>query len=124
MMTVGERIKEQRLRNNMTMEILAKMIGVRKATVSRYESGAITVPSEKIKAIADALDVAPGYLMGWLDFPGQTSILDGIIESDYTVKPVKVDKRERLLDIVRNAPEEQLDLLIGIAEAVIKNRKG
>ena len=126
-MTVGERIKEQRLRNKMTMEMLARMIGVKKATVSRYESGSITVPSAKIKAIADVLDVAPEYLLGWKDWlPGQTNMLTmyGLNDfTDYTANPEQPTPKQRLLSIINEASEDQIDLLLSLAEAVIKNRK-
>lgn len=51
---------------NLSMEELAKKVGVSKATVQRWESGEIkNVRRDKIARIADALETTPAYLMGW-----------------------------------------------------------
>ena len=67
-MTIGDRILEKRDEHGMTLEDIAKLIGVSRQTMSRYETGAIKgVPSDKIELIAKALGTTPGYLMGWED---------------------------------------------------------
>lgn len=53
------------------MEELAKRAGVTKATIHRWETGEITaIKSDKIAALAEALEVSPAYLMGWPEKPG------------------------------------------------------
>lgn len=65
-MGLKENIKMKRLENKMTMEELAKKIGTSKPTIQRYESGKITnIPSDKIEAMARALNTTPEFLMGW-----------------------------------------------------------
>lgn len=65
-MNIGQKIHQARKAKGMTMEELGKVIGVRRATISRYESGIITdIPPSGIAAISRALDVTPSYLMGW-----------------------------------------------------------
>ena len=65
-MTIGERIRKKRDEHDMTLEDIAKLIGVSRQTMSRYETGAIKgVPSDKIELIAKVLGSTPGYLMGW-----------------------------------------------------------
>lgn len=67
-MTVGERIKMLRTEQHMTLEDVAKGIGTSRATVSKYENGAITnIPLDKIEAIAKLFGVASSYLTGWTD---------------------------------------------------------
>lgn len=67
-MNIGERIKFKRLEKDMTLEDLAKITGVSKPTIFRYESGEIkNIPSDKIEKLAQGLNVSPGYLMGWED---------------------------------------------------------
>lgn len=69
-MTKGERIKGLRQGLGLTMEELGKKIGVSKPTIKRYESGIIdNIPSDKIEALAKALDSTPQYIMGWTDRP-------------------------------------------------------
>lgn len=61
-------INQRRTELNMTMEELAKLIGVSTPTIQRYESGEIkNVRRDKIKLLADALQCSPAYLMGWED---------------------------------------------------------
>ena len=125
--TVGARIREVRKERKITLQELAEKLGVRHTTVSRYEKGIITIPSDKLKAIADILEVSPEYLLGWKDWvPGQINLLTefGLIDYDYTVHPSKLTPRQRLLELINEAPDEKIDLLIDIAEAVIKGRKG
>ncbi len=63
-------IKHRRTILDMTMDELAKLIGVSTPTVQRYESGEIkNVRHDKIKLLADALQCSPAYLMGWDENP-------------------------------------------------------
>ena len=65
-MGVKENIKSKRIERKMTLEDLAKSVGVSRQTIQRYESGVIgNIPSDKIELIARALDTSPAYLMGW-----------------------------------------------------------
>lgn len=132
-MSIGQRIKEARIDKQMTMEELGKVIGVRRATISRYESGEIGVNSHKIEAIAAALDVTPGYLMGWTDLPDQMDVFDmpGMTAGDRAAayadaakqQARKSEKRRALEALVNSATEEEIDLITQLVEAVIKNRK-
>lgn len=78
-MNIGQKIHQARKAKGMTMAELGNMIGVRRATISRYESGVITdIPPSGIAAISRALDVTPSYLMGWAsqsDLPDTGSII-------------------------------------------------
>lgn len=66
MITVGDRIKEQRELNKMSQVELAEKIGVSKQTLYKYENNVITnIPSDKVEDIAKILDISPAYLMGW-----------------------------------------------------------
>ena len=65
-MGLKENIKNKRIERKMTLEDLAKSVGVSRQTIQRYESGVIgNIPSDKIELIARALDTSPAYLMGW-----------------------------------------------------------
>lgn len=67
-MSIGTRMKERRLQLNKTLEEVGSVVGVSKATIQRYEKGAITnIPSDKIEKIAKALSTTPAFLMGWED---------------------------------------------------------
>lgn len=65
-MTVGEKIKKLRESRSISQTELATMIGTTKQQMYKYENGVITnIPSDKIEAIANALNTTPAYLMGW-----------------------------------------------------------
>ena len=65
-MEVGERIRYIRKQRNMTIEALAKSVGVTRQTISRYETGSIAeIPRSKLEKIADELGVKCDYLEGW-----------------------------------------------------------
>lgn len=68
--TIGERIKVQRMSKNITQEDLAKKIGVTKQAIYKYENGIVTnIPLDRLEQIASALSVSSAYLMGWTDDP-------------------------------------------------------
>lgn len=87
-MTIGERIKKRRLEQGLTLLELGEKIGVREATIQRYESGSIkTLKQDTICKLADALQTTPSYLMGWennVETPTSTS---PIIEADEEMNP-------------------------------------
>ncbi len=65
-MSFAKNLRESRLACRMTMESLAILVGTSRQTIQRYESGRIARPPyERIEALAAALGVTPGELMGW-----------------------------------------------------------
>ena len=67
-MNINENIKKRRNQLGITLLELAELIGVREATVQRYESGNIkNIKHKTIVNIANALKTTPAYLMGWSD---------------------------------------------------------
>lgn len=63
-----DKIKNRRAELNMTLEDVAREVGVSSATVQRWESGNIkNLRRDKILALANALKTTPSYLMGWTD---------------------------------------------------------
>lgn len=70
---IGQLIRRRRKEIRMSQRDLAKSVGVKKETISRYESNDIAgIPPEKIVAICKALDTSPNYLFGW-DEPSNTN---------------------------------------------------
>lgn len=65
-MTTGEKIKQTRIAQNMTMEEFAEKIGTTKQNIYKYENGIVTnIPLPKIQAMAKVLGVEPGWLAGF-----------------------------------------------------------
>ena len=68
MSIVADRIKQCREDRGMSADTLAKILGKDRSTIFRYEKDEIgNIPINVIQAMAVALDVDPGYLMGWTD---------------------------------------------------------
>ncbi len=64
--TIGERIRDVRMKKGLTQLELANALKTTKQNVYKYEVGIVTnIPSDKIEQIAKILDVSPSYLMGW-----------------------------------------------------------
>lgn len=64
--SMGERIKARRIELGLTLEELGDMVNAGASTVRKWETGFIkNMRSDKIKKVAEALQVTPAYLMGW-----------------------------------------------------------
>lgn len=67
---INDRIKSRRLQLNFTLLYIADQLGVREATVQRYESGDIkNIKHETIVSLSKILRCDPAYLMGWQSEP-------------------------------------------------------
>lgn len=64
----GDKIKNLRIQNKMTLEEVGEKIGVSKQTLYKYENNIITnIPSDKIEGLAKVFNVSPALIMGWDD---------------------------------------------------------
>ena len=64
-MTIGERVKNARLKKGLTQEELAHKLGYKsRSSVNKIELER-DIPRSMIVKIAEILDVTPAYLMGW-----------------------------------------------------------
>ncbi len=67
-MIIGERLKEARLKKNISQEVLGNMLGVSKVAISNYETG-IRVPTlNNFLKLVELLDLDIRYILG-LDEP-------------------------------------------------------
>lgn len=119
---IGKRIKVKRNDLGLTLEDVAKVSGVSRQTIQRYESGVIkNIPSDRIENIAKALRTTPEYLMGWKD------TWEDIIEKDCNIYNSYIDASNAGMEIVLAHPElarlfeeikklddNQIDLINGI----------
>ena len=66
MLEIGDRIKIRREELKMSQDELAKRIGYKsRSSINKIELGHYNLTQSKIKAIADALETTPAYIMGW-----------------------------------------------------------
>lgn len=65
-MGLKENIKFYRNKCDLTLEEVAKILGISKPTLQRYESGVISnIPYDKIEGLAEIFGITPAQLMGW-----------------------------------------------------------
>ena len=62
-MSIGNKIKEYREKNNMTQKEIAEILGVEPGTISKYESGMIEPNIESLKRLADTFNIAVDELI-------------------------------------------------------------
>lgn len=67
--TTHERIKDLRIKRGMSQDELAERAGYKsgRAMICQIEAGKVNLPLDKLKAIAEALDVTSAYLAGYED---------------------------------------------------------
>jgi transcriptional regulator with XRE-family HTH domain len=109
-MTLGQKIKEQRLRLNLSQEYVAKFIGTSKQAIYKYENEIVTnIPTDKIQALATLFNVTPAYLMGWEEqekpnSPDETNLTEG---------------ERMLLELFRQIPEEKQQMALQMLRAAL-----
>ena len=111
-MTLGQKIKEERLRLNLSQEYVAKFIGTSKQAIYKYENEIVTnIPTDKIQALATLFNVTPAYLMGWEETEKQNSPTEE-----------ELSEGERLLlDLFRQIPEDAQKMYLEVLRASLKN---
>lgn len=116
-MTVYERIKYLREKRNMSQQDLALKVGYKdKSAISKVERGDRDINQSMLIKYADALGTTVSYLMGWAEpeplnlqlFGSSESIVDDV-----------TDKEKELLNLFRQVPEEQQQLVIQMVRAAV-----
>jgi len=113
MATVGENILRMRKRLGWTQEELATKMGYKsKSTINKIEMGINDIPQSKIVQFAEVLGTTPAHLMGWNDE-----------ENNSPEEPELSEGEKMLLDLFRQVPEDQQQLVLGMIRAAL-NTKG
>ena len=80
MESIGKRIKNERERQGLTQDELARKMGYKNRSVVSTMEAASELSLKKVKKVAAALDVDPGYLMG---YPSKNSDTILAFEDDF-----------------------------------------
>ena len=67
-MTLGERIREQRCRMNLTQEELAEALCIKKSTISMYENDKVDIKTSVLFDLSRELNTSVTYLLGQEEF--------------------------------------------------------
>lgn len=115
MAVVNDRIKERRIQSGLTLLQVAEMLGVKEATVQRYESGEIkNIKHEIILSLSRILNCNPAYLMGWVNNP-----YEEIKKPDADIG-AGLDRE--LIEMLRSVPAEQLQRVKDFVAGMIAAR--
>lgn len=102
-MTVGERIKIQREKLNMTQEELSKKLGLKSRTsISKLETSR-ELSLKRVSQIASILECSESYLMGWEENANKEK---GEKDFELVYKFSKLDDRDK--EIVMNMIDSML----------------
>ena len=114
-MELSEKLLFLRKQKGLTLEDVARHVGVGKSTVKKWESGAIkNMRRDKIQKLAECLGVTPAYLMEW----GEDSE-----ELDVYLEELKTRPEMRLLfSLAKDATKEDVERAVAIIEALAKSR--
>lgn len=108
---MSTKIKELRQERGLTLEQVAKVVGVGKSTVRKWETGMIAnMKRDKIASLAKALGTTPAYLMGW---------------KEKTPPEDKEDLSEgerMMLELFRQIPEDQQELVLQMIRVALKRK--
>jgi transcriptional regulator with XRE-family HTH domain len=102
---LGKRIREERLRCNLTQEQTAECINVSTAYIGLVERGERSVTLEKIIALADCFHVSIDYLLQDV-LPPTSSALD-----------------QQMLQLWQTASDSEKSLILSIFKSVLKEIK-
>lgn len=105
-MTIGNRIQVRREELGLSQEELARKLGYKsRASISNIENDRRALRQKSIKAIADALQTTPSYIMGWEEEKSS--------ENDDKLKSA-------VIEMVKNIPPEKRENFIRYLETTVK----
>ena len=111
---MSRKIKQLRLEQGLTLEQVAKIVGVGKSTVRKWETGMISnMRRDKIALLANALGTTPAYLMGWRE---ETRLKNSPNELELT------EGEMMLLELFRQIPEDAQKMYLEVLRASLKNQ--
>ena len=106
--TFRTKMKQKREEQGITLKEIAEELGVKEATVQRYESGKgiKSIPYESIIKISEVLKCSPTYLMGWEE---NTKYQDGAEDAILLKKYSLLSKanKQAVLNLIDNLLEGQ-----------------
>ena len=112
---MARKIKQLRQDQGLTLEQVAKVVGVGKSTVRKWETGMIAnMKRDKIADLAKALGTTPAYLMGWEDDTEEKP-------TSPTIEDLS-EGEKALLELFNKVPEDQQKLVLQMIRAALSSQ--
>lgn len=97
-MTMGDRLRELRLRMNISQEEVSKQIGITRSAYSHYEINNRQPVYETLKKLAVLFNVSLDYIIGGETPHQDTQILPETVEIIRILNSMDYDKRKRSIE--------------------------
>jgi transcriptional regulator with XRE-family HTH domain len=107
------RIKNAMVIRDMKQADLCRITKIPKSAISEYLSGAYEPKQDKLLLLSRALRVSPAWLMGY-DVP--------MTDSPAPAASKLTEAEEMLLNLFRQVPEDQQELVLHMIQAALKSR--
>ncbi len=91
-------IRDARKRKGITQDELAKKLGINRATLSRYETGAIDPPMSQVEKILDVLELSPANFISSEEKEEIEEVADAMREWEADPNKIEEYKRAAALD--------------------------
>lgn len=111
----GNRIRELRIKNKLTLDDVARHLDVGRQAIYKYEQGTVTnIPLENLEKMAALFGTTPGYLAGWTEDHPDDPLSDQPMTKESRIisggiDRMPADKREQALKILQIAFAEYSD---------------
>lgn len=118
-MEISGRIKHLRQLRGMTLDEIAKIVGVSNATVSRWETGEIkNIRSEKFEALANALNTTTAYLRCLIDDPDPKLNYNELVKKYIQMEKDITEETKHAIDAALSEREKADRRLISAAHKI------
>ena len=108
-MDVKDLIKSRRAALELTLEDVARHVGVSSTTVFRWENGDIeNMRRDRIAKLAEILKLSPADIMGWPE-TDEAPLSEEIVLINRAAKNMTDEQRKKLLDMAKVMFEEEFD---------------
>lgn len=122
-MTIGEKIRFLRVKQNLSQEDLAKVLNTTKQAIYKYENGIVTnIPTDKIEILSSILGTTPSYLMGWEDETPAPELTESERAWIELYRKLSPDVRETFVTMVKtfdSLPEGERQMLLAMIRGAL-----
>lgn len=125
MSVMGNRIRQKRIENNMSMEELGKKLGVHRAAIGKWENGDVdNIKRTSIEKMSRIFGVSPSWLMGFDDptnvsltyaAPGAETVK---VKADHSPIIGKTSDRAKLYEAAANVAEENIAVALKVLKSL------
>ena len=100
---IGERLKQARLRKNLTQENLAEKLDVSVAFLSRVERGSSHINLNRLNQVCNILEITEGEILN-----GSSQDSSYYLNTDF-------------FNLLKNCPPEKIRLIYNVAKVIAEN---